>query len=254
MIQGPLTALIVDDEPLARAHLRRHLEALSVQILGEAADALEALRLTEDRCADLLFLDIEMPAMSGMQLAEALLQLEHAPLVVFVTGYSEYAVNAFERDALDYLVKPVDPARLAKALIRARERLCDLTCRRAVRESVARRVTAEVPFTRLPIRETYAVRLLRVDEIVSAEARQKRVFVQTADREYRTYYTLTQLEARLPTSQFFRLHDAWIVNLERVETLCFLGHHSYTVRLVGGQTLPVSRYRYAALRQRLGLD
>ena len=120
-----LTALIVDDEPLARAHLRRLLEAQHLSILGEAENVPEALQLTEDLRPDLLFLDIQMPGLSGMQAASALLHLAHAPLIIFVTGYSEHAVAAFEQDALDYLVKPVSPDRLTITLLRAKERLCD---------------------------------------------------------------------------------------------------------------------------------
>src|SRR5437762_7674024 len=115
-----MTALIVDDEPLARVHLRRLLEGQEVEILGEAESATLALQQAEDLQPELLFLDIQMPGLTGMQVASALLHLDVSPLIVFVTGYSEHAVTAFEHDALDYLVKPVAADRLAKTLVRAR--------------------------------------------------------------------------------------------------------------------------------------
>jgi len=248
-----LTALITDDEPLARLHLRRLLEAAQVEVVGEADNAAVALQLTEDLRPDLLFLDIQMPGLSGMQAAGALLYLEHAPLLVFVTGYSEHAVAAFEQDALDYLVKPVAPDRLAKTLVRARERLTDVRERQREQRQVLERAAAQ-PLQRLPIREDYAVRLLRVEEIVCAVAREKRVFVRTQAGEHRTYYTLTQLESLLPADLFLRIHDSCIVNLNLIEEVLFLGNHSYAVRLSIGLQLPVGRTRYPELQRRLGLD
>src|SRR5579871_1334617 len=125
-----MNALIVDDEPLARADLREQLETQGVLVVGEAENATEALQKAEDLRPDLILLDIRMPGLSGLHMASALVHLETAPLVIFVTGYSEYAAEAFDNDALDYLVKPVSPDRLARALLRARERQADRQARR----------------------------------------------------------------------------------------------------------------------------
>jgi DNA-binding LytR/AlgR family response regulator len=110
------------------------------------------------------------------------------------------------------------------------------------------------PLQRLPIRTDYAVRLIRVEELLCAVAREKRVLVRTKQGEYRTYYTLTQLESLLPSDRFLRIHDSCIVNLDTVEELLFLGNHAYMVRLSNDQQLPVGRRRYAELQRRLGLD
>jgi DNA-binding LytR/AlgR family response regulator len=249
-----LTALIVDDEPLARTHLRRLLEAQQVQIAGEAENAAQALQLAEELHPDLLFLDIQMPGLTGMQAASALLHLDTAPLLIFVTGYSEHAAAAFEHDALDYLVKPVAPDRLAKTLVRARERRADTRLRQQTREHVEGHLKANPLPRRLPVREDYVVRLVKVEEIVCALAREKRVFLRTEAGEYRTYYTLTQLESLLPTERFLRIHDSCIVDLDRVEEVLFLGNHSYAIRLSNGLQLPVGRTRYSELQRRLGLD
>jgi DNA-binding LytR/AlgR family response regulator len=250
----PMTALIVDDEPLARSHLRRLLESQGVQMVGESETAAHALQLAEDLHPDLLLVDIQMPGLTGLQMAGALLYLDPAPLIVFVTGYSEHAVAAFEHGALDYLVKPVAPERLAKTLVRARERMADSQARKAADEKMLERIAEAPPLRRLPIRLDYAVRLLRIEEIICAVAREKRVYVRTQEGEYRTYYTLTQLETLLPREQFLRIHDSCLVNLERVEELIFLGNHAYEVRLTDNQRLPVGRTRYAELQRRLGLD
>lgn len=249
-----MTALIVDDEPLARVHLRRLLEAQGVQVVGESENAARALEQAEDLRPDLLLLDIQMPGLTGIQMAGALLYLDPAPLLIFVTGYSEHAVAAFEHDALDYLVKPVSADRLAKTLVRARERLADVRARKEARQRVVERAVAATPLRRLPVRADYVVHLIRVEDIISAVAREKRVFVRTKGGEYRTYYTLTQLEALLPKEQFLRIHDSCLINLDQAEELIFLGNHAYEVRLSTNQRLPVGRTRYAELQRRLGLD
>jgi two-component system LytT family response regulator len=249
------TALIVDDEPLARAHLRRLLESQGVQVVGEAENAAEALQLAEELEPDLLLLDIQMPGLSGLQLAGALQQSSTGSLLIFVTGFSEHAVAAFEHAALDYLVKPVSAARLAKTLARAYARLADAEARAEASRQVAQSAVAEANvLKRLPVRLDYAVRLLRIEEILYARSGDKRVAVRTREGEFRTYYTLNQLEALLPTSLFLRIHDSCIVNLTEVEEILFLGNHTYAVRLTTGEQLPVGRTRYAQLQERLGLQ
>jgi DNA-binding LytR/AlgR family response regulator len=249
-----ITALVVDDEPLARAHLRRLLELQEVQVLGEAENGPLALQMAEDLQPDLLTLDIQMPGLTGMQMAAALLHLDRPPLLIFVTGYSEHAAAAFEYDALDYLVKPVAPERLAKTLVRVRERLADRRARKHAEDRILNESAAQAPLRRLPVREDYVVKLIKVEEIICAVAREKRVFIRTANGEFRTYYTLTQLEGLLPADRFLRIHDSALVDLEQIEELQFLGGHSYSVRLTGGTQLPVGRTRYPDLQKRLGLN
>lgn len=248
------TALIVDDEPMVRAHLRKLLTTQGVEVIGEAGNSNEALQLTEDLRPDLLFLDIRMPGLTGMQLAGALQFSSVNSRIIFVTGYSEHALEAFEHGALDYLVKPVSAERLAKTLIRARGALADAQGRQDATQAIANAAASAGTMQRLPIRSGYTVRLVRIEEILWARSRDKRVVVVTKDGEFPTYYTLTQLEALLPADLFFRIHDSCIVRLNEIEELLFLGNHTYSVQLVGGQELPVGRSRYAALQQRLGID
>ena len=196
-----LTALIADDEPLARAYLRRLLEAQGVTVAGEAENGVETMRQVEDLRPDLLFLDIQMPGLNGMQVASATAHLEQPPRIVFVTGYSEHAVAAFEHNALDYLVKPVSPERLAKSLERAKAQDNAIPQEQA-RLRLEERLRETPPLRRLPVREDYAVRLIRLEDIFCLAARDKRVFARTAAGEFRTYYTLTQLESLLPPEQF----------------------------------------------------
>jgi DNA-binding LytR/AlgR family response regulator len=250
-----ISALIVDDEPLARQHLHRLLGEQSVQIVGEAENAAQAIQMTEDLRPDLLFLDIQMPGLTGLQLAEALRQSSEETLLIFVTGYSEYAMEAFEHAALDYLVKPVSSPRLVKTLLRARERMADVQARIRTEEQTEPEIHSDTPrLQRLPIRQDYAVRLARVEEIIYATARDKRVFVRVGESEFRTYYTLTQLENLLPTDLFLRIHDSAIVNVNFIEELTYLGNHTYGIVLSNGEQLPVSRSRYPQLQKRFGLE
>ena len=133
---SPMTAVVADDEPLARAHLRILLDEQAVETVGEAGNTAEALRMAEDLRPDILFLDIQMPGLTGLQAATALLHMDHPPLLVFVTGYSQHAVAAFEHNALDYLLKPVSADRISKTLVRARARLAEC-CRLIVEKRPA---------------------------------------------------------------------------------------------------------------------
>lgn len=254
--------LIVDDEPLARAHLRLLLEentdlaSLPLQ-LDEGENGFVALEKAEVSKPDLIFLDVQMPGMTGLQTATAFLALETPPLICFVTGYSEYAVEAFERNAIDYLLKPTDAQRLAQTLKRVQERLKDGQVRHKIAAEIQKldeETASPTPLKRLPVREDYAIRLVNIEDILCAVAREKRIVIRTMDTESRTYYTLTQLESLLPAEQFCRTHDSCIVNLDQVERLHFLGNHTYSVELKNGWKLPVGRTRYPLLQRKLGLS
>jgi DNA-binding LytR/AlgR family response regulator len=250
-----ITTLVVDDEPLTRSYLRQALETQGVSILGEAADGALALQLAEDLCPDLIVLDLDLktPGLTGPQIGSALQRLDPVSLVAYVAGSAQHAVMAFEQGAMDYLVKPVAPERLAKMVARARSRLSDRQARREAERRALERATP-APRPRVPVCTPTAVRLIRIEEIDSIEAREKRVYVRTEDDEYRTDCSMSQLETVLPPDQFFRIHFSYLVKLERVEEILFLGNHRYAVRLTDNRRLPVGRNRYPALRERLGLD
>ncbi len=251
------SAVVVDDEPLPRAHLAHLLKEAGVGKVLQASDAASCLELfeSEDDPPDWAFLDVQMPGIDGLALADALgagqLGLSGGaspPSVVFVTGYEEYAVQAFERAAVDYLLKPVQRTRLAVTLSR-------LTAPAAEVGELSMGPRLPVPLLqRLPIRIDYAVRLVDIADVVAATAREKRVDVITRDTIYPTYYTLNQLEQRLPAERFARVHDGWIVNLGEILEIHNLGTQAYQLRLrFEGRLIPVSRRRLPQLQQRLGL-
>jgi DNA-binding LytR/AlgR family response regulator len=229
------------------------VDALGVDVIGDAPNALIAIQHVEDHHPDVVFLDVQMPEISGLQLAGTLIKLEQPPLIVFVTGYSEHALAAFDHEALDYLVKPVASERLAKTLAKVRMRLTDKSARHAAEVQIEEK-SREAPMRRLPVRGQYSVRLVRIEDIFCATARNKKVYIHTEDAEYSTYYTLTQLEDLLSSEVFCRVHESAIVNLDRIEEIHFLGNHSYRVSLTNRMQIPIGRSRYAELQKRLGLE
>lgn len=242
-------ALIVDDEPLARELLRGMLEREGVQVIGEAVEAADGLAMAEDLAPDVVFLDIRMPGISGVEATSMFTQLEPPPLVILVTGYSEHAVEAFGRSALDYVLKPVSPERIGLALAKARKQLA--LHRKARRGEALRRVGKLAPAQRLPIRVKGAIKLVPIERILYAVTSGKCVLVRTKEAEFRTSYTLTQLEGILPAT-FMRVHASCVANLGAIEEILLLGEHTYGIRLVSGEELPLGRQQYPKLQERLG--
>ncbi|MFA5843897.1 MAG: LytTR family DNA-binding domain-containing protein [Coriobacteriia bacterium] len=235
-----LKALIVDDEAPARSELRFLLgEAGGAGVEGEAASAVEALRLIKATAFDVIFLDIDMPGLSGMQLAEVLAGLDRPPAVVFVTAYSEHAVRAFEVAAVDYLMKPVDVGRLRQAL----ERL-------APSEEASQRV-----IDRVPVEKGGRKLLLDVGDIDYVMARDDYSYVFTEEGRYLSTLSLAQLETRLESRGFFRAHRRYLVNLSRVREVVpmYGGTLLLTLKDTAATQVPASRRRVPALKRALGL-
>jgi len=231
-----LNALIVDDERLARNELRRLLAAHpDVTIAAEAANAVEAEALLRAGGIDVLFLDIQMPGASGFDLLE---RLDAVPAVIFTTAYDEYAVRAFEVNALDYLLKPIRPERLAAALGKLREV-------RAAQKRPARE--------RVFLRDGERCWIVAVADIVLFEAEENytRAFFGTERPLIRT--SLQALESRLDPEQFFRASRRHLVNLRQIEGIDEDVDDSYTVRLRGGLRVAVSRRQSRKLRETLSL-
>ncbi len=247
----PFRSVIIDDEELARAHLRMMLVDNGLEVVAEGETGINAIDLAERFQPDVLFLDIQMPDMTGMQAAAALQNLDKAPKIVFVTGYSKYAVEAFDREAFDYLIKPAEPERLRLTLNRLSQSQERAESQSAPEEQQASDLT---PLQRLPVRSDYSIRLLKIEQIECAVSRERKVYVRSAGVEHRTYYTLTQLETLLPKAEFMRIHASALVRLELIESVNFLGNHTYSVTLAGGMVLPVGRTIYPDLQVRLGIS
>ena len=242
-----IRVLVVDDEAPARAKLRRWLgEQPDMELIAEAQSGLMAAQLIAATRPDLVFLDIQMPGMSGLEVA-AQLQPETAPLVVFVTAHDDHAVEAFDLDAVDYLLKPYDRSRFVRALTRIRARLADGS-RRENPVTVARARLGQV--RRLPVPEGEGLRLIDVSAIHWLEADDNYVHVHTADREFLLRRTLQDLLQQLGEERFARIHRSTAVNVAEIAGLDRLPKGDYEVRLKSGARLRLSRRFAGGLLER----
>jgi two-component system LytT family response regulator len=247
-----MRVLIVDDEAAARRRLSIMLGELDVEVVGEAENGVEALRMVEERHPDLLLLDISMPEVDGFDVARHL--EDPKPLIVFQTAYDEHALEAFEHEAVDYLVKPVNLGKLERALQRARERLGDqapelsTALLRQLRSVVAPSLAATSP--RILVRERGGHHLVPYRDIVMFAADEGLVYALTDGGEHLTDYTLKELEDRTQGS-FVRINRSQLVNLERIARIESNGDGSATITLGDGTDLRVARRRAADVRRTL---
>lgn len=250
-LEQPLRVLVADDEAIARKRLLRLLAAMpDVAVAGECADAHEVLERVRAGGVDAVLLDIQMPELSGLEA----LQLFPAdgPVVIFCTAHTAHAVAAFDVGAIDYLLKPIEAARLRKALERARDR----DARRRYSDELARfktRGDQDRPLDRLALPTRQGIVLLDPLAVTHAELDGELVTVHTTDAQYLSALSLQELESRLPGDRFARVHRRAIVNLEHVVRLEPNEVGGYTARTRNGSAVEISRQAARDLRKRLGL-
>ena len=242
-----MRAMIVDDEAPARSELRFLLEETGrVESITEASSAREAVEKLMEAKAEVIFLDISMPKTSGMQLAEALHKLKNPPAIVFVTAYSEYALDAFGVNAVDYLMKPVESDRLELALDK-------VEARAPKAEPAAPQSHSSVE--RIPVVKSGRKVLVPIDQIRYIEAKDDYSCIYTDNDRFLSTISLAKLEEKLAPHGFFRVHRGYIVNLEFVEDVEVISSGILQLGINGieGKKISVSRRRVVALKRALGL-
>lgn len=247
--------LIVDDEPLARRKLRRLLNCeCEIDIVGECADGAQAVAAIEAQAPDLVFLDVQMPEMDGLDVVRAV-GPQRMPLVVFVTAHDRYAVRAFEVSALDYLLKPVNRERFQATVARARSRM-DRGRSGDVGQNLHTLLehlkTGQEYSRRLMLKSEGRVIFLAVDEIDWIEAAHNYLVLHVGTRSHLIRETMDSFEARLDPDRFVRIHRSTMVNFERILELHPWVRGEHAVLLRDGTRLTLSRSYYERLRQRLG--
>lgn len=261
---SPIRVLIVDDEPGARRRLERLLNKEDdIEIVGEANTGKKALALIKEIRPDLVFLDVQMPILSGIDVLRAIGAI-HMPVVIFVTAYDQYAVKAFELAALDYLMKPFDDERFEQALERARRTLAQ--GKKDADSSLARQLetllrsmesTEEVTpkyIERIAVDIQGQLRIVPINKIDYITASGNYVYLHTGDEKLLVREQMQNLEEKLPPDQFYRIHRSSIVRLEEIERMIVNPGGDYSVRLRNKILLKVSRNRWNELSLRLGIQ
>jgi two-component system LytT family response regulator len=250
-----IRTLVVDDEPLARERVMSLLQQeVDVEVVGECSDGSEAVSAIQEHSPDLIFLDVQMPGCDGFQVIRNI-GADRMPSVIFVTAYDEYALQAFEVHALDYLLKPFSKDRFLQTLHHAREAI---EHRRA--GELGRRLLALVHdvkpepqrVERLVVKSGGRVFFLRTDEIDWIEAAGNYVRLHLGSESHLFRETMNRMEARLDSRRFSRIHRSRIVNTERIKELQPWFNGDYVVILRGGTRLTLSRGYREKLQQRLG--
>jgi two-component system, LytTR family, response regulator len=238
-MRGKVRTIIVDDEDLARERLRGLLERESeIEVIGEAADGQSAITLIESEKPDLVFLDVQMPELTGFEVLEGLDQNER-PNVVFVTAHDKFALKAFDVHAVDYLLKPFDRERFQTALRRALDKIQ----RKAPSDlnAVLREAKPPKPADRLLVKTSGRVLFIRIDDIDWIEAADNYISLHVGKDSHMMRETMNSIETRLPVDKFMRISRSTIVNLERVQELQPMFHGEYVVLLRNGTKLTLSR-------------
>jgi len=252
-----IRVLVADDEAPARERLVRLLaESDDALVVGEAATGVEAIEQVRALKPHVIFLDIHMPPPSGLEAARVLLDLPDPPMVIFLTAHREHAVEAFELNAFDYMVKPVRAERLATCLERVREALQgEDRWQRLLVETVRKALPDRdrSPLDRIAVKErdseTREIVEVKIVDYFSSE--NERTYAHLRGRSFDVGQSLTRLEAMLPDTQFMRTHRAYIVNVNAVTCLQPWFHGAYNLTLRGGQEIPLSRSYVAAFRERV---
>jgi len=240
---SPLRTLLVDDEPLAVERLQILCARVpGLQLVGTATDGQAALRMVEALQPELLLLDIAMPGLDGIGVAQALEQQAQRPAIIFVTAFDQFAVAAFDVAAVDYLLKPVAPERLERAVARVRGQLGDAAARPA-----ASKWTTEfwVP---------HRAEIVRVpaSDIDLIEAERDYMRLHVGPRSYLLHQTITELERRLDPADFIRLHRSTIARRDRIAGLKHDGFGAWTAELADGRSLRIGRTYLANARTMVG--
>jgi len=256
-----LRVLIVDDEPLARQRIEDLLAKKdSIDIVGTASNGSEAVELIRRLSPNLVFLDVQMPGMSGLDVVDTI-GPQQMPATIFTTAYDKFALKAFDRAAVDYLMKPFDDERFSQALRRARKTIELQEVGRMTRRLAALLEEERAPnkaktkyLERIPVEMRGQVRVVPVDKIDYISASGPYAELHVGDRTYAVRERMQTLEERLDPAIFMRVHRSAIVRLDRIDTLLRSSGGDYAVRLKDGTELSVSRARRDELEQRLGVQ
>ncbi len=242
--------LIIEDEEPARMLLKQYLAGITgLEIAGEYADGFSGLKGIQDHKPDLVFLDVQMPKLNGFEMLEL---LDEPPEIIFTTAYDQYAIKAFELNAVDYLLKPFPEDRLREAVNKAFERLRvkKKTAYTGLREHIDK--TGEI-LSRVVVKTRNEIKVIPADQILYIEAQDDYVMIYTPSGKYLKQKTMKYYEDHLGRDEFVRVHRSYIVRTDQISRLEPYEKNAWLVVLKGGQKVPVSRSGYGLLREVLDI-
>lgn len=246
-----MKVFIVDDEPLARDELKYLLlRTREVEVLGEADNMTEALQEIKNTKPDLVFLDIELSKESGLQLAAEIRHMEHKPAIIFATAYDEFALQAFQLDAVDYVLKPFDEKRIKQTIDKIKT--VSAIGGQHAPSSVKVKPLAELQIGKLAVAADERIVLIDIEAILYTASSDGKTVVKTMETEYKTQESLTMIEKKLSHSPFVRVHRSFLVNLNHINQIEPWFNSTYNLIMKDGSKVPVSRTYVKELKQLIG--
>ncbi len=244
-----MKAVIIEDEEPARDLLRRYLEPfIDIEIIGEYIDGFEGAKAINQLKPDLVFLDIQLPRLTGIEVLEL---LDHAPMIVFTTAYDEFAIKAFEKNAVDYLMKPFSRDRFAQSIERVKSRILLKQPEDVNIQQLAENLSTNSLLSRIVVKTPKAMVVIPVDDILYIEAQDDYVMIHTSDSRHMKKKTMKYFEERLSAEQFVRIHRSFIVNVSFINKLEPYTKDSFIAVLKNGVKLSVSNTGYKSLKELL---
>ncbi|GBD89460.1 transcriptional regulatory protein YehT [bacterium BMS3Abin04] len=242
-----IKAVIIDDEKLARDIIAKYLSTNNkIQVVGECSNGFEGAKIISEQKPDIVFLDIQMPKINGFELLEL---IDNPPLVIFTTAFDQYAIKAFEVNAIDYLLKPFSRQRFDEALQKAINKLNSQNMSVQKLNSLNELYKKEEFLNRIVVKANHKIHIIPTDQIRYIEAQDDYVMIYSELGKYLKQKTLKSLADQLDNNQFIRIHRSYIINLNFLKQLELFGKGSYKVITKEGAKLPVSKSGYAKLKE-----
>ena len=244
-----IKTIIVEDEKLARDLVRDYLSKHDdFEIIGEYEDGFSGLKAINELKPDLVFLDIQMPKLTGFEMLEV---LEHHPAIIFTTAYDQYALRAFEHNALDYLLKPYSAERFEESLAKVRERIGTGEDQQSISGLIEQKDQQEESIHRVVVKSRSKIHVIPVDTILYIEAQDDYVMIYTPESKHLKQKTMKYFESHLPGEDFVRIHRSYIVRISEISQMQLYEKESYIVILKNGVKLPVSKTGLPKLKSKL---
>lgn len=244
-----IKAIIIDDEPLARMIIQEYLQKQEgIEVVAECGDGFEGAKAIQQFKPDLVFLDIQMPKLTGFEMLEIIDELPH---IIFTTAFEEYALKAFEKNAVDYLLKPISEDRFNQAI----QKFYSLYNTQQKQESInaLKQDLEEETLERIVVKNGTQIKLIPVQQIIFLEAYDDYVKIHTKDGMYLKNKTMSSFEKQLDPKQFVRVHRSYIIKVDQLSKIEPMEKDSYKAILLNGEKVSISKSGYARLKQTIGL-